>query len=128
MNRVNNEVEIDLKDLIAELLTKWSYILLSGVFVAAVMLAFAFVKDNKLNTVIPVEDRIANAREALSTEEAESVDRIFQLYESYDKYKKSVQEYYDNYLLTGKDLSEYVEEVIVYHMSTNIYGVDSIIT
>lgn len=128
MNRVNNEVEIDLKDLIAELLTKWSYILLSGVFVAAVMLAFAFVKDNKLNTVIPVEDRIANAREALSTEEAESVDRIFQLYESYDKYKKSVQEYYDNYLLTGKDLSEYVEEDIVYHMSTNIYGVDSIIT
>ena len=128
MYRYNDEIEIDLKDLIAEILTKWLYILLCCVLVATLMLGYAFVKDIKLAKVVPAEERIAAAKEPLSVEEAETVERVFQQYKSYTQYKESLQKYYNDYLFTGDDFSDYVAEDVVFCVSTNVYGADSVIS
>lgn len=125
INRYNDEVEIDLKDLLAELFAKAGIIILCMAVFGATVLGFVLFKDRN-SVVAPLEERIGDARIVLSTEDAETAERIYQQYLSYTKYKESLQKYYSDNLFIDGDFSDYVQELVLYNVSSSISGADDI--
>ena len=126
MNRYDEDKEIDIKDLIAILLSRIMPIVICTVFVGVMALGYAVITGNNNRVEIPTEETIAEAREALTLSDADTVDRVYEQYLSYTAYKESLQKYFNNNLLVGDDLESYIQKVIIYSLSSNVEGADSV--
>ena len=128
MKRYNEDIEINLKDLIAALIAKILPIAVCTILIGALSLGYAVIKGNNVEAEIPTEEEIVEAREILSSTDADIVDRIYAQYVSYTQYKESLQKYFDNFLFTEEDNESYIQMTSIFHMSSNVYGANSIFT
>lgn len=128
MNKHLEDIQIDLKDLIAALLAKAGIIILCMVILGATALGYSVLKKGNSNSGQSLEARTAEARSQLSTYDAEMTENIYEQYLSYMKYKESLQDYYNSYVFFGEDFTDYIRMTSLYNINTSINGAEKIIT
>lgn len=116
------DTEIDLRDLLAELLLKWKAILALLLVGAILGCSIALMQGGGEKKPITDED-IANARALVASDKAATVDQLFFQYVSYKELQEDIRDYYSKFAGAKLDKDNVVSMRARYFVSS---GIDSL--
>ena len=123
-----NALEIDSRDLLAQLFYRWRRICLITIISCLMGLLFWSVSIRKLDTNKITQENIDLARAELSEDEAQQAEYLFAQYVSYLDYRKSIQKYLSDSLYSANDYTGNVALSVLYYVSSDIGNVNQIFT
>ena len=105
------ELELDLRDMLAVLLLKWKTVLACFLVLAVLCCGFALVKNSRTAEKDQVTDEeIEEARSKLAENKAIDAERLFFQYLAYQELQRDLTGYYREFVSTSKNLTE--EDVV----------------
>ena len=129
MNKYDdNYKEIDLADFLAEFFSKIWIIALCTIVIGMAGISYAVYKGINVEPTKITEEELNSAKSNLTITEANTVERVYAQYVSYKQYKETLQDYFAGFLFSDDDITNYVQKITLYSLSSNVYGSDSIIT
>ena len=103
-----DEIELDLRDLLANLLLKWKTIL--AVLLIGALLGFGVAQMKGGKETEPItEDTITTAREKLASDKATMVEQLFFQYVSYKELQEDIRAYYRTFAASDVNLDNTIQ-------------------
>ena len=103
-----DEIELDLRDLLANLLLKWKTIL--AVLLIGAILGFGVAQMKSGKETEPVsEEAIATAREKLASDKATMVEQLFFQYVGYKELQEDIRAYYRTFAASDVNLDNTIQ-------------------
>ena len=101
------ELELDLRDMLAALLLRWKTVLVWLLVAALLGFGFAMVKShgNSEGDMV-TEEEIAEKREKLSSNKAQDAERLFFQYVAYQELQRDLTAYYTDFVSTQRSMTE----------------------
>ena len=120
-----DEVEIDLLDLLAELLLKWKAIL-AVLLVGAVVGCGAALLQGGGEKKAVTDEQIAEARALVASDKAKAVDQLFFQYVSYKELQEDMRAYYGKFAASDISLENAVLMRSEYYLVSTIQNLDTV--
>ena len=102
------ELELDLRDMLAALLLKWKTVLAWFLILALLCCGFALVKNSRTGEKKPAvtDEDIEETRGKLAENKAVDAERLFFQYLAYQQLQRDTTDYYREFVSTSKTLTE----------------------
>ena len=119
---IDDELEIDLKDMLAGVFLRWKAVLLCMILLGAIACGIAFLRCFVGKRVS--DEDIAGARSTLASDQAADVDWIFLQYRAYQDFQRELKDYYAQFVSNNLDLDNMVRLSAQYQISSNMENLD----
>ena len=120
------ETELDLRDLLAELLLKWKAILALLLVGAVLGFGWAHFRNRNVTEPVAIEKAVENARAQLSEDKAVAVEQLFFQYVNYLNLQKEMRTYYSNFVDSDVSVNNTVQMRSEYYIVSNIKNLDTV--
>ena len=121
-----DELELDLKDILAEIIKKWKQVCFAALVCGVAALSYAFISVPKAKVV--EEERLQEAVNELSVTDAATVERLYAQYESYVDYKDALQNYFSSFLFSDDEIENHIQKVVQYSLSSKLEGAQKVLS
>lgn len=105
--QASDELELDLRDMLASLLLRWKTVLLFFLIAAVLGCGYAMVRNSRSSGAEGVTDEdVAEARLELAENKASDAERLFFQYVAYQELQRDLTAYYSEFVSTQRGMDE----------------------
>ena len=123
--QMQDVMELDLRDLLAQMFLKWKKILMFFLVGAILACGIALLKNNMEKKPV-TDEKIAKARAIVATDKANLVDQLFFQYVNYKELQEKTRAYYSNFVASNVNLDNTVQMRSEFYITSSVKDLDTI--
>ena len=128
MRNIKETKEIDLKDLLAYIFSKWHVLLIIILVCALIVGGYSFIKSRGEKETQVTLESVEEQKRGLSADQIEQVEYLYAQYVSYKAYRKGLQNYMSDSLFSTDDFENNTIIRTVYCVDSDIKNINQLFT
>lgn len=121
------EMEIDLADLLGQILIRWKFVALCLLICAVLGCGFAFFRASGTEPAAPAVERIQSAHDALTEEQAATVESLLRRSVIYQTYRSQLQENLSQYMTSASQADDFLVLYANYYLFTSMDRLEEVL-